>query len=360
MHAGFQALRQHCPTNFRRPVRKIALTEAVEADVARIEAAWAHARKGFGKSGPFLFGRFSAADAMFAPVVNRFHVYDVPVGRASARLYEGGDGAAGLEGLDRRRRGGRMAHRKIRSALTRARELLTPGSGRPRERVRSLAGRRIIAEGLEHSFWKDFYLNAMTASWPTFFGALAAGFVVLNLAFACLYSLGEDPIANAPKGDFSDLFFFSVETSSTVGYGDMHPQTFYGHVVATFESFVAIVLIAVMTGLMFARFSRPRARLMFAQHPVDRRPRRSADADLSPRQRAQHFHLRGDGEAVDARREDVQGRPAFRRLPAAAPAQEREPGVRAELDAVSSDRARQSALWHRHGRSCRRARSTSC
>jgi glutathione S-transferase len=81
MHAGFQALRQHCPTNFRRPVRKIALTEAVEADVARIEAAWAHARETFGKAGPFLFGRFSAADAMYAPVVNRFHVYDVPVSR---------------------------------------------------------------------------------------------------------------------------------------------------------------------------------------------------------------------------------------------------------------------------------------
>jgi glutathione S-transferase len=83
MHAGFQALRQHCPTNFRRPVRKIALTEAVEADVARIEQAWAKARAEFGKAGPFLFGRFSAADAMFAPVVNRFHTYDVPVSRKS-------------------------------------------------------------------------------------------------------------------------------------------------------------------------------------------------------------------------------------------------------------------------------------
>ena len=81
MHAGFQALRQHCPMNFRRPVRKIALTEAVEADVARIETAWASARKTFGKAGPFLFGRFSAADAMFAPVVNRFHIYDIPVSR---------------------------------------------------------------------------------------------------------------------------------------------------------------------------------------------------------------------------------------------------------------------------------------
>ena len=83
MHAGFQALRQHCPTQFRRPVRKIALNEAVEADVARIEAAWAHARAKFGKAGPFLFGKFSAADAMFAPVVNRLHTYDVPVSGAT-------------------------------------------------------------------------------------------------------------------------------------------------------------------------------------------------------------------------------------------------------------------------------------
>jgi glutathione S-transferase len=79
MHAGFSALRQACPTNFRRPVRAIALSDEVRADVARIEAAWAHARTTFGKGGDFLLGRFSAADAMFAPVVNRFHIYDVPV-----------------------------------------------------------------------------------------------------------------------------------------------------------------------------------------------------------------------------------------------------------------------------------------
>jgi len=79
MHAGFQALRNHLPTNFRRPVKKRELTSEVEADVARIEAAWADARQRYGKAGPFLFGRFSGADAMFAPVVNRFHVYDVPV-----------------------------------------------------------------------------------------------------------------------------------------------------------------------------------------------------------------------------------------------------------------------------------------
>ena len=81
MHAGFSALRQACPTNFRRKPKAIALGDDVRADVARIEAAWAHARETYGKAGPFLFGRFSAADAMFAPVVNRFHVYDIPVAK---------------------------------------------------------------------------------------------------------------------------------------------------------------------------------------------------------------------------------------------------------------------------------------
>lgn len=86
MHAGFTALRGHCPTQFRRPVRKIALNGQVEADVARIEAAWADARARFGSGGPFLFGAFCAADAMFAPVVNRLHIYDIPVS-SQTRIY---------------------------------------------------------------------------------------------------------------------------------------------------------------------------------------------------------------------------------------------------------------------------------
>jgi glutathione S-transferase len=83
MHAGFSAMRNHLPTNFRRAPRERELTSEVQADIARIEAAWAGARKAHGKGGPFLFGRFSAADAMFAPVVNRLHTYDVPVKKAT-------------------------------------------------------------------------------------------------------------------------------------------------------------------------------------------------------------------------------------------------------------------------------------
>jgi inward rectifier potassium channel len=108
----------------------------------------------------------------------------------------------------------------------------------------------------------------MVASWPRFLVALAAIFAALNLVFALLYALGAAPIANARPGSFADLFFFSVETISTTGYGDMHPQTTYGHLVATAEIFLSLVSTAAMTGLVFARFSRPRARLIFASNPV--------------------------------------------------------------------------------------------
>jgi inward rectifier potassium channel len=140
--------------------------------------------------------------------------------------------------------------------------------GRSRSRVRDLAGRRIIAEGLERNVWTDLYVNAMTISWPAFVATLAVAFVTLNFVFALIYNLGEAPIANARAGSLADLFFFSVETTSTVGYGDMHPQTIYGHVIATFENFTGLLLLAVMTGLVFARFSRPRARIIFAKYPV--------------------------------------------------------------------------------------------
>src|SRR5262249_47572801 len=64
------------------------------------------------------------------------------------------------------------------------------------------------------------------------------------------------------------FFYFSVETLATVGYGDMHPQTHYGHFIATIEIFTGMSFLAVMTGLIFARFRRPRARFIFAENPV--------------------------------------------------------------------------------------------
>jgi glutathione S-transferase len=79
MHSGFQALRQQMPMNIRRPVRRLEPGPATITDVARLEAVFADTQTRFAGSGPFLFGDFSAADAMFAPVVNRLHIYDVAV-----------------------------------------------------------------------------------------------------------------------------------------------------------------------------------------------------------------------------------------------------------------------------------------
>jgi glutathione S-transferase len=86
MHSGFLALRRHLPMNVRRPVKPRPLNDEVKADVARIEAVWSQSRTQFGAGGPFLYGRFGAADAMYAPVVWRFHTYAVEVS-ATARAY---------------------------------------------------------------------------------------------------------------------------------------------------------------------------------------------------------------------------------------------------------------------------------
>jgi glutathione S-transferase len=88
MHAGFQHLRARCPMNMRRAKRNIELAPAAQADVRRIDEIWRTCREGNGKEGPFLFGRFTAADAMFAPVVNRFEVYGVPVSRETRDYME--------------------------------------------------------------------------------------------------------------------------------------------------------------------------------------------------------------------------------------------------------------------------------
>jgi glutathione S-transferase len=78
MHAGFAPLRRDCPMNMRRAVKKHIVSPEAEKNAARIDALWTDARQRHGKGGDFLFGAFTAADAMYAPVVNRFHVYDLP------------------------------------------------------------------------------------------------------------------------------------------------------------------------------------------------------------------------------------------------------------------------------------------
>ncbi len=104
--------------------------------------------------------------------------------------------------------------------------------------------------------------------WATFIGSVLAIFFVANLGFASLYWLAPGAVNNARPGAFSDAFFFSVETMATVGYGVMTPATFYGHSIATAEIFFGMFLTALVTGAFFARFARPRARLVFSDTAV--------------------------------------------------------------------------------------------
>jgi inward rectifier potassium channel len=138
----------------------------------------------------------------------------------------------------------------------------------PRSRVVRLGSREIIAEGLHLNFWADLSHRCMTASWPAFIGGAALVFVVFNAIFAVFYWIGDQPISNVPGSSYIDYLYFSIETLSTAGYGDMHPQTHYGHFVATVELFTGIFSMSLMTGLIFARFARPNARILFAEHPV--------------------------------------------------------------------------------------------
>jgi inward rectifier potassium channel len=126
--------------------------------------------------------------------------------------------------------------------------------------------REIVTEGLHLSFWADISHRCMTASWPSFIGGAVLVFIAFNAVFAVLYWIGNQPISNVPGGAYIDYLYFSIETLSTAGYGDMHPQTHYGHFVAAAELFTGIFSMSLMTGLIFARFSRPNARLLFVDN----------------------------------------------------------------------------------------------
>jgi glutathione S-transferase len=79
MHSGFMALRNECPMNLHRPIKPVALSDDARDNIARVQQIWSECRQRHGKSGPFLFGGFGGADAMFAPVVYRFHTYAIEV-----------------------------------------------------------------------------------------------------------------------------------------------------------------------------------------------------------------------------------------------------------------------------------------
>jgi inward rectifier potassium channel len=137
-------------------------------------------------------------------------------------------------------------------------------------RVVKVGTRKVITQGMVTPIFHDLFHHFMTVSWPRLFATLAAFFFVFDILFGYLYYLVPGCIANLNPPGFAGDFFFSVETLATVGYGEMHPESFYGHSVAMIEIFVGLMSLALITGLMFARFSRAQARFLFTKNGVVR------------------------------------------------------------------------------------------
>ncbi|MGA7870090.1 MAG: ion channel [Candidatus Binatus sp.] len=113
----------------------------------------------------------------------------------------------------------------------------------------------------------DLYHHLVTASWPLLIALIAIAFTVANLLFAVGYYLDQG-IENTHSGSFADMFFFSVQTMATIGYGQMVPVTLFSNILVSIEALTGLLALALMTGLVFSKFSRPTARVRFSRYVV--------------------------------------------------------------------------------------------
>jgi inward rectifier potassium channel len=115
---------------------------------------------------------------------------------------------------------------------------------------------------------RDVYHWLLTTTWPVFAGIGLSAYLGLNTVFACLFLLDPAGIDHARPGAFADAFFFSVQTIGTIGYGVLAPKDLYANLVMTAENFLGLSFVAVSTGVIFARVSRPTARVLFSRNAL--------------------------------------------------------------------------------------------
>ncbi len=115
---------------------------------------------------------------------------------------------------------------------------------------------------------RDLYRTVLALSWPRFAAAVLSVYLLMNVLFAIAYLADGSCVAEMKPGSFSSAFFYSVQTLSTVGFGHLYPANFYGDLVTTTEILFGMFFTAVVTGLIFVRFSRPVARLLFSETMV--------------------------------------------------------------------------------------------
>ncbi len=123
-----------------------------------------------------------------------------------------------------------------------------------------------VRKGVPNHPLTDLYYEMQRGSWTQLLAVYVAVFLATNLLFATLFLLGGDCIVGAEPGSFLDMFFFSVQTLATIGYGALAPKTTYAHVVVMIEAMVGLLGVALVTGLAFAKFARPRANMLFSRN----------------------------------------------------------------------------------------------
>ena len=119
-----------------------------------------------------------------------------------------------------------------------------------------------------YSYLRDPYHLMLTIPWLGFFLIVSLVYILINVTFAFLYSLGGDCLIGARPGSFTDTFFFSVQTLASIGYGVISPNTLYANIIVTLEAITSLLAIAMVTGLSFARFTKPKARVIFSNVAV--------------------------------------------------------------------------------------------
>jgi inward rectifier potassium channel len=144
------------------------------------------------------------------------------------------------------------------------------------DRGRAQVERRGVKESFGQALGADVYHFLRTTTWTRLIAIMLGIYLGANLVFAAVLYFGNATIVNAAPGSFADRFWFSVQTMATIGYGGMAPGDTLGNVVVTIESFVGIVITAMATGLFFAKFATPVAKVMFSKRAV------IADQDGTP------------------------------------------------------------------------------
>ena len=148
--------------------------------------------------------------------------------------------------------------------------LTTQFSGELRRTINADGTFNVRREGLR---WRDAnpYLMLIDTTWPRFLLVVTTGFLLVNVIFACLYlAIGIKSLKGieSDMGAFANAFFFSVHTLTTVGYGNVYPEGTWANVISSLEAATGLMVFAIATGLLYGRFSRPSARIVYSKNAI--------------------------------------------------------------------------------------------